>query len=214
MTATVSARHNPFATARLHALPFRLPGFDWLRFEERLAACAGRGAIVGDHGSGKTQFLEELGERLRRQGQAVKTLRLHACERRLNQQLCRDFLPTLLPADAVLLDGAEQLGNWAWWQFVRRTRPCRIIVITTHRPCRWPTLLETTATTTLLDELLSELIGETNEHWRTIAHAAFQRHRGNIRDVWRELYDICAAGGAVSSPPQSHATCLDRERPL
>jgi ABC-type bacteriocin/lantibiotic exporter with double-glycine peptidase domain len=60
LTTTVSARHNPFASHHVEAIPFRFASGDLESNLERLRAMNWRGAIVGNQGSGKTTLMLEL----------------------------------------------------------------------------------------------------------------------------------------------------------
>jgi hypothetical protein len=192
MTTGTRARDNPFATWRLHAIRFRAPSFSWEDLELRWACFHYRAAIVGPHGSGKTQLLEEFRTRLGEQGHSIKMLRLNVDQPQENQASYRQFLHNLQVTDTVLFDGAEQLGRYAWWRFQRRTKDCRGLLITTHRPGRLPVLIQCSASPELLEELLRELLTADADRWLPTARQLFRQHRGNLREVMRELYDQLA----------------------
>jgi hypothetical protein len=108
-------------------------------------------------------------------------------------------LPQALSADhAILIDGAEQLGGVAWWRLERRLRPAGKLVITSHRPARLPTIHECTTSPELLAELIDELAPGTA--FEIDIEALYQRHDGNIRLCFRELYDRWA-GRRHRRPP-------------
>jgi hypothetical protein len=65
-----------------------------------------------------------------------------------------------------------------------RTRRAGGLVITSHRPGLLPTLFECTTSPELLAEIVGELSGADLE-----AGELYERHRGNVRDALRELYD-------------------------
>jgi|DewCreStandDraft_4_1066084.scaffolds.fasta_scaffold119774_2 hypothetical protein len=183
------ARDNPFASARLHQLRYRLRGATWEDILARLEQLDWRAAVVGPHGSGKTTFLETLAPRLRARGFQIRLVRLsedHPC-------FAPDQLePVFAGQDQrplVMLDGAEQLGAWAWRRFLRRTRQAHGLLITTHQPGRLPTLWRCKTTPDLLAALVEEL------QPRSVAPVGmlFDRHAGNLRGALRELYDWQAA---------------------
>lgn len=180
------ARDNPFSADRIERLlRYRLEGETWPGLLARLCALRWRAAIVGPHGSGKTTLLEELTPRLRALG-------FHPLHLQLNRQR-RRLSPRDLKGRFLLLDGAEQLSRLSWWRFRFEARAAAGLLITLHRPARLPTLLETETSPALLDRLLGELVPDPAA-WRHPAHLLFTQHEGNIREVLRSLYDLCATG--------------------
>lgn len=187
------ADQNPFRVARIEALVYRAPGFDWDPFLKRLAAPGVRGAIVGPHGSGKTTLLLEAQARLTALGVPVCYGFLNE-ETRFKARQAR-ALVSATPRDTVLfLDGAEQLDALTW-QWVRwRARRLRGLVITIHQPGRLPTIHTTETGEVLLRDLLEQLVGEEwARHWDR-AREHFARCGGNVREVFFALYDDCARG--------------------
>ncbi|MBN2310524.1 MAG: AAA family ATPase [Candidatus Hydrogenedentes bacterium] len=190
----MKARDNPFATARLHRLAYRPEGWTWDGLFERLHALDCRAAVVGPKGSGKTALLDELAHRLSAGGRRAAAIRIDgedAFQKRLDARLTE--LAPFSTDDVVLLDGADRLGPWAWRRLVRRTADAGGLVITSHRPGRLPTLVECTASPELLDALLRRIEPDNADQMRDAAHALFRQHSGNLRDVFRGLYDMCAA---------------------
>ena len=113
----------------------------------------------------------------------------------------------LHPGPILLLDGAEQMGRWAWRRFERRTRGGGGLIITTHRHGRLPTLLTCETTPDLLGDVMRELLPDAPALSAATTRDLFLRHRGNLREALRELYDVCAQqprfGDSVES--ESHA---------
>lgn len=184
---------NPFASRRIDRLKFRFRHFDTDAVIEKLHRQGDRGAIVGPHGSGKTTLLHNLADRLT--GTIVWI--------RLNGETTAPAKTAFaaLPVDfdrrhVVLVDGAEQLGPWAWWRLRRRFRDAGTVIITSHRPGRLPTLHHCTTDPALLNELVRELAPEIVENMDL--EGLFHRHDGNIRSCLRELYDCSAAKGRSS----------------
>lgn len=183
-------RDNPFASHRIESLAFRLPaGQSRESLLARLADLQFRAAIVGPEGTGKTTLLDELADRLAAPGRRI-------CRARLRPGR-RHFEPgELPPADdstaLLLLDGAEQLGCLAWWRLKRRSRRWAGLLVTSHRPGRLPTLIECTTSPDLLDELLAGLLPNDHAAASPLAHQFFRETRGNIRVVFRMLYDAWA----------------------
>jgi hypothetical protein len=184
---TARPADNPFASRRIDRLKYRCLHGDLQTIAERLRHTDGRGAIIGPHGSGKTTLLEELADRV--DGRSV-WLRLNAnTARPLGTAF--DALPEEITlGHAVLVDGAEQLGPWAWLRLHRRVRNAGAFVITGHTAGRLPTIYHCTTSPELLIELVTELSPEmigTND-----LDDLFQRHEGNIRLCFRDLYDLWA----------------------
>lgn len=185
----LSARDNPFSTDRVLRQRYRLTEAAWKRLLEKLSFHCGRGALVGPKGSGKTTLLEDLARRLAHPGHRVTLVRLSAEAPRLPANFNHGFFQSLGPADAVLLDGAEQLSLPAWLHFRWQTRRAGIVVVTTHRAGRLPLLHRCTTTPALLYEIVSSLGVDLDPDEAARLHA---RHRGNLREALRELYDRCA----------------------
>ena len=190
----VTAEHNPFRADRFHSLAYQFMEEDWAAVLARLAALNYSGAIVGPHGHGKTTFLHELGDRLEDEGFRTRRLFLNDRQRRFNRQDLRKSLSGLGPLDLILLDGAEQLRRLDWHAFRWRVRKARGLIVTCHEGGLLPTLYECSTSHAVLDTLLEHLVPDKAHAWRDEAHSLYDKHRGNIREVWFSLYDRCAEG--------------------
>jgi hypothetical protein len=195
----VKARDNPFGATRvLSAIRYADPGggpdafgSGALSLLPRLAALRYRAAIVGPHGSGKTTLLEDLERTLEARGFRIIHLRLDTTDRRL-PRTWRSSARRLEAGDIVCLDGAEQLGPFAWQWCRWRARRAGGLIITAHRSGRLATLVACATSVSLLDGIMRRLAPD---GLTTAPPAAelFARHRGNLRDALRELYDVYAA---------------------
>ncbi|MFT3783425.1 MAG: hypothetical protein QM790_15545 [Nibricoccus sp.] len=183
------ARENPFASAHVLQERYRFDEAAWANLEEKLRRLRGRGALVGPKGFGKTTLLEDLAARLRRQGYRTTIIRLSEEAPRLPAKFDAGFFRKLGEIDAVFLDGAEQLSLLGWLGFKRRTRHAGAVIVTTHREGRFPVLHRCQTSPALLQELVSSL-GEKLSY--EAARALHARHRGNIREALRSLYDVYA----------------------
>jgi len=190
----MKARANPFAVDRVLRIRYELADETLEELIARLMQLGGRGAIVGPHGSGKTTLLEDLTARLEQRGTRVHLVRLSAERRVLPRETLAALSRALCDVDAVLCDGAEQLGRFAWQAFRYRARQARLFVVTTHQPGRLPTLLQTHTTPELLDSIVRRLLRMPDESLPFSVSELFARHEGNLRDALRELYDRCANG--------------------
>ncbi len=168
------ARDNPFRAARVEGLKYRL-GISWQELVERWMSIGRFGAIVGPEGSGKTTLLEGFAEVLRARGERVQLARLREGEP-----------PELEPGAVALLDGVEQMDRTRW-RVLQLRLPAA--VITLHTPRLLATLWECRTSPELLDGLLEELGAMA---WREQARRLFVEKRGDLRQVFRALYDAAS----------------------
>jgi hypothetical protein len=195
----MKARDNPFGSTRiLSAIRYVDPAGPLgphldaaAALLPRLEGLGWRAAIVGPHGSGKTTLLEDLEAVLTQRGWRAIHLRLDADDRRL-PRAWRETAPRLGARDVVCLDGAEQLGPLAWLRFRWRARRAGGVVVTTHQPGRLPTLVACATSPGLLERII-ERLAPGGVDGAPSAADLYVRHRGNLRDALRELYDVCAA---------------------
>jgi len=187
------ARDNPFATARVHQIRYRLPdGRTWEELLARLESMNWRGAIVGPEGAGKTTLLEDFEPRLRERGFEVVWLRLTREEPGFSSATLVQ-LASLHARQIILFDGAEQLSRWRWWRFLRHVRRTGGLLITSHRAGLLPTLLECKTAPELLAAIVANLLNKTPEACRAQADCLFHKYQGNLREALRELYDVWSA---------------------
>lgn len=182
------ARDNPFRTERTDRLRYRAPGFRWHDLLARLDRQRGRGAVRGPEGSGKTTLLGELGERLAGRGLEVRRLRPSLDDRRLARSQVRELARGAGPGTALLLDGADRVGPFEWRRLLKAARPAGILVITSHREGRLPTLHRCATSVALLRDLAGEL-APAGELATVPFDDLYSRQRGNLRTALRALYD-------------------------
>lgn len=189
------ARDNPFAVEHVRRLRYRFRHDDWPSFLNRLQSRNYRGAIVGPKGSGKTTLLEDLAEQLESNGLRVHRLFLNEQNRAYPTTFVQHVHDSLDERAVILFDGCEQLSLPAWWRFRWETRQARGLVVTTHRPGRYPTLIECQTTRDLFRELVHSL-HEPTTLTSEMLERLFEKHHGNLRDAIRELYDLAACESA------------------
>jgi hypothetical protein len=164
----------------------------WPELMARLDRLGRRAAIVGPEGSGKTTLLEALAPRLAAQGLSPRMLRLDSEQPRFAPGYLDGLFRETTERHVLLLDGAEQMGRLAWGRLERRSRGYGGLVVATHRPGRLPTLVQCSTSPDLLRDIVGELLAGTGHPMPEGLGDLFARHRGNLRDCLRALYDRLA----------------------
>ena len=187
----MKARDNPFTAERVLAtIRYESPDGTLDTLIARLAALGYRGAIVGPHGAGKTTLLEDLASVLQQRGFRITFLRLASDDRRLPHDWPA-MAGELGPRDLVCLDGAEQISLAAWLWFRFRARRAAGLIVTSHTRGRLPLLIECRTSADLLERIVRRL-SPLPAAGGPPAAELFRRHRGNLRNALRELYDFHA----------------------
>jgi hypothetical protein len=164
---------NPFCAARF--APGVLPWIGEGEVERYLDAVCVPGArhqVIGAHGSGKSTLLVHLERGARVRGWPVVRF--------------RGSTGCALPRRGALIlaDEAEELG--ALGRAFLRTFATSL-VMTGHRDLGLPLLSERAVDVATLAALVERLAGRAPPH--DALAASLERHRGNVRDVFFELYD-------------------------
>lgn len=184
----VLPQENPFCSGAIERLEFRLPaGFTWDSLIAKLANVNWIGAVVGPHGSGKSSLLDQLAPRLEQHGLKPRIYRLTAESGQADKDALLAIVREMRAPDMLLLDGAEQLSTRQWLPLRVAVDSLAGCVVTLHRTGRLPTLMETETTPALFTELIADLTGCTLPPGE--AASIHARHRGNMRECFRELYD-------------------------
>lgn len=188
---------NPFSTRFVQpgAIPWLATdtSIDSLLF--RLYDVGNRAIICGPHGSGKSTMLSHLASVTQRKGLKVHCLRIRSWIDAI--RVIRVFATINPKQSLVSVDSWELLGFFGWFlcQFADFRGLC--VVVTVHeRPWwnNWPVLLHTKADDKtfrlLVHELLTKYAGsKTIEFSGAMLKDVFQRHSGNFREGFFELYD-------------------------
>ncbi len=154
----------------------------------RLESQDGRGAIRGPQGSGKSTLLRELGGRLASSGHEVRRSRPSMDDRRLKKNQVKELVRGSGPTTALLLDGADRLGFFEWHRFLSAARTGAVLIVTTHREGRLPTLYRCSTSVALLRQLAGEIAPATDLASIPFTEV-FSHQQGNIRTSLRALYD-------------------------
>ncbi|MEO1236610.1 MAG: hypothetical protein AAFX76_07460 [Planctomycetota bacterium] len=181
---------NPFRSARVDALDYTPVGeYGWPALTRRLRETRFRGAIVGPHGHGKTTLLQRLDGHVERPAGDSLYLQVHpdnAARHADVRQAIRDH------AGLLKIDGYDLLGPRDRWAVCRRRRP---VLVTSHRRTPLPTVVRCHTMPALIGGLIARLSSGVRERMteREIVDL-HTRHRGNVREAFRELYDRAADG--------------------
>lgn len=173
---------NPFRSEAIHKLPFWGANVHDIYHSWRRADY--RGEIVGHHGCGKTTLFLELLTLARAQGE-IATVCTFRRESGLIQQDCSLRLSE--PELCHFIDGAD-LMSAASRALIRNLR----VLCTSHYSLGLPEIYRCTTTPELLRSLIESLTSV--DVGAASAAKLFQRHGGNLRDVFWELYDRWAVG--------------------
>lgn len=182
-------RDNPFATRHLDGLSYRLHGATWNELLERLDRLGGRGAVVGPRGRGKTALLAALAPFLSERGLSVRWLRPELPPRPWPEGFLARLAQDTTRTHALLVDGAERLTTFAWWRFRRASRRAGVLVATTHRPGRLPTLHAPETSPELLQDVVEELLDRPVPELVPRLAELFEETRGDLRRCLLRLYD-------------------------
>ncbi len=183
------ARDNPYRVEWLHALRFRLQGGCWDRLWERFVRQGRRGCVLGPHGSGKTTLLLELAEWLRDTGLSVRMETVRTGESRRHDP--RLWCEGLGEGAVLVVDGADLLSPLRWRRLVQGKPRVAGLIVASHTRRLLPVLHSCRTTADLLDDLIREL-HPGNGCGQPSAGDLFTRHRGDLREALRELYDFHA----------------------
>ena len=189
----LAARHNPFATERLHALGYRDPAtgepVDCAALLERFDRLGRRCVVVGPEGSGKTALLEALAPHLPARGLEPRWVRGRPGGRGLDGDLASAAAGS---KTVLLVDGADRLPRRRRLEILRAGRRAGGLLATSHRPGVLPTLARCSTSPALLKRLVAELVGSAPERPLPEPGALHERHAGNLRLAFLELYDLYA----------------------
>lgn len=181
----MTPRENPFAAARF--APGKLP---WIGEIDSLVdrACIrnARLQVLGPHGSGKSTLLFHLAERAGMRGWTAHSFRGS-----------RGFDPlVLLSKRRPLIVFGDEIEELDLASFALLRACCVLrrasLVVTAHRDLGWETLCERSVDAAVVHALCRRLVHGTEPPPPAEIDALLVRHRGNVREVFFDLYDACA----------------------
>lgn len=188
---------NPFSTrfVRPGVIPWHSTETSLSSLLLRLYRRDNRAIICGPHGSGKSTILCHLASEAKRKGFKIHCLRI--CSRLDAIRVVRVFA-TIDPRQSIVsIDSWELLGFLGWFLCrLAEFRGIRVVVTVHHRTWwnNWPVLLNTEADEKIFRQLVQELLAKFSENQTIQFNGAllkdvFQRHSGNLRESFFELYD-------------------------
>lgn len=160
---------------------------DWETLLKRLEELHWCASFVGPNGSGKTTLLEQLIPQLTARGFEPVVFRLQTESGMREKDRLADKLREVRKPGFILLDGAEQLSTRQWLPVRAAASEAAGFIVTVHRTSRLPVALELETSPKLLESIAETLTG--GKLPEDEVEPLFHRHRGNIRECLRELYD-------------------------
>ena len=190
----LAAKDNPFTVQLTTSLPYRLIEGNWDLHLRRLRTFNHRASVVGPRGTGKSTLLKDLANKLLENSCRCFELFLPH-EKQFHDEMLREARQLSKQGSVILVDGMERLSLPQRLRLLR----CNKIVATSHRPIRFPLFglpiwIRTTTNLDILRDILSSLEIHPREIIIERAEQLFEKYRGNVREVLRELYDLKASG--------------------
>ena len=188
----MKSHSNPFASRCMESIPYQFTDISLHTVMEQLASQNFRGSITGPKGSGKTTLLETIGRQLGQTGFSCDYLYF----KKDSKLRCRQQLKPVTGEDisktAYLIDGTEQLSRFEWSRLYSKIKLSGAVVLTAHVKSPLPPLIHTQTSPSLLYDLVLKLNGKTDMISEQAVFDLYHRHKGDIRQALRELYDVWA----------------------
>ncbi len=185
----MKAKDNPFRADKVEGVPYYVQ--DILREDlyVRLRMLHYRAAIVGREGTGKTTLLEQIKKDLEEQKKDIFLITLNkerpyffwSLLKKIRQRIDRDTI--------ILLDGADVLPFWHWKILCHLTKKAAGLIVTTHSLKLLPELIYCRTNKDVLQLVLEHLLGNESGKAQALSRVLFDTHKGNIREVLRDLYE-------------------------
>lgn len=192
----MNAHENPFRSATVAELRYRLGAEERSGLVKRLRGYGWRACLLGPEGTGKTTLLEDLEATIRAAGREVCWIRLSHQSARAEKRDAASAIADLGPGIVALVDGGEVFGRLRWTLLLRTIRRSGAgVLATVHRPCGLPVLHRTRPDLDQALRLTRQLAGACwHPDLEHVARRAFAESRGNVREVFRAAYWHCAKG--------------------
>ncbi|MCB0339345.1 MAG: hypothetical protein KDD53_07060 [Bdellovibrionales bacterium] len=173
------------------SLEYDLIDEKWSEHLERFSKFKYRACIVGCHGSGKTTYLKSFERKLKTVGINSVRVFLNDESPRIFRAISRKELKKILVDSVLIIDGAEFISIFEWLTLSRLIRKGRGALISSHHPLKYPVLHNCRTTPESLNRLLTKL-SPPKINSRIDINNCYDRHSGNLREVFFELYDKLA----------------------
>ena len=189
----MKARLNPLRSSAWSGLAYHFSaGNSWDAVCERFLELGCKGAVQGEQGSGKTTFLQEFEHRLNTLG--LQAVRVSAKDFPISswfrfQRLVQQHVQA---RTVLLLDDAEVLPLPHRLLLRRRLRQLPGLALAVHRDSFLPAFHQCRTNPALLAQLLTEIAPAHVSRISRTSSELFLKHRGNLREVFRELYQLAA----------------------
>jgi ABC-type hemin transport system ATPase subunit len=146
-----------------------------------------RGSILGPHGSGKSTLLQVLRNLLENRGFKTVQIFLNRDSAIHSVELFRHVIFAYRTSSILFIDGADLL-SWLHWTLVRLSAFClRGVIVSSHERVLLPAIWWCSPEQGLVRDLVRHLSG--TEVPEVAIQQLFSKHSGNIREIFRELYD-------------------------
>lgn len=183
------------------------------------------GAIVGEHGTGKSTLLRELAGRLESEmpgGGWVQLTQTDRVGKTLgNIRTVSRCLRTVAPGGVLVIDGAEQLPAIVRHWIAKKCRRARQFALMTshHDLAGFVTLHRTELSPALINGLVHELLSDVHTNVSPSLRAHLQNHLQsvnlgevrNLRDLWDDLYEVAESNGPARAVSASRTMSSDRK---
>ena len=187
------ACENPFRSACVEGLDYEFERGGWVDLIERVEACGYRCAVVGGHGSGKTTLMAGLAARLRERGIGVRVVRAESDDA-IGIAGLIEIVWGCRSDEVLVLDAAGLVSGIGWRVLRLASRRLSGLIISSHTEVGGlKTVLKTGSSPVCVSGMVDRLSGLEAVVSMHDCDEMLKRHLGNVRLVFRELYDRCAS---------------------
>jgi energy-coupling factor transporter ATP-binding protein EcfA2 len=180
------ARENPFSTSKIKKIPYQWVAMSPAWLFTRLQENKFRGCILGNHGSGKSTLLRALKELIESKGLRTDEIFINDEKRIGFIPLIQQLVSAHHSSSILLIDGADLLSRLCWVIVRVLSFNMAGIVVTSHERKLLPLLWHCVPQESVVRDIAGRL---TEGQLQVDIDILFAKHSGNIREIFRELYD-------------------------